>query len=297
MAGSRPSATGRMIRPKAVVRRFLPERIYRVYRKKKIAREVSDYTPRIVTHNYAGVRLTIELRDGLGEGWYDHDWPQLPELDRLRAHGLRAGARVIDIGAHQAVVALIVAQTVGNEGQVIAVEAERHNVRAAARNRELNGVQNLEIVHAAGAAREGTVLFAEGLNGHVANEGSRWGKVEVTTTTVDGLAALHGPPDIVIVDVEGFESEVLEGAGATIANGAATFLVEVHVNHGLDGPAELIMAPFVDGYDLAIAPVEQDSDVFVPYRSGSPVLCDRFFLLATPKAGAAARRPARSIVD
>jgi FkbM family methyltransferase len=273
----------RMTRLKQLVRRLLPDRAYRVYRRRKIAAEVAGYERRIVSHLYGATRLTVELCDPLGEGWYDRDWPALPELERLRAHGLRPGARVFDVGAHQAVVALMLADAVGDGGHVIAVEAEPHNARAAERNRQLSGVENLEIVHAAGAAKEGTVLFAEGLNGHVEDEGSAWGKVEVAAVTVDGLAARYGRPDVVLVDVEGFEGEVLDGAEATIAAGGVTFLVEVHVNHGLGAAPERIAERFDAGYQLAVAPVEQDLDVFEPYVADSPVVRDRFFLLATPR--------------
>lgn len=272
-----------MSRVKHLARRMLPSRAYRVYRRWKIAREVSRYRPRIVTHVYGGTQLTIELRDPLAEGWYDRDWPMMPELERLRAAGLQPGARVLDVGAHQGIVALMLADAVGNSGHVIAVEAEPHNVRAAERNRELNGVQTLQIVHAAGAAEEGTVLFAEGLNGRVDNDGGAWGKIEVAAVTVDGLAVRYGRPDVVLLDVEGFEGDVLDGATHTIAARHATFLVEVHVNHGLKVPPERIVECFGSGYRLAVAPVEQEQDVFVSYTSGCETVRDRFFLLATPR--------------
>src|ERR1044072_9784111 len=97
---------------KAVARFVLPSRLYRLYRQHKIAALIARYPTRRVTHTYGGVRLTIELPDGLAEGWYDRDWPRLPELERLRAHGLAAGASVFDVGAHQGVVALLLARAV-----------------------------------------------------------------------------------------------------------------------------------------------------------------------------------------
>jgi tRNA A58 N-methylase Trm61 len=56
----------------------------------------------------------------------------------LAGSRLKAGARVFDLGAHQAVVALMLSQLVGHEGEVIALEAERHNFEVAERNRKLN---------------------------------------------------------------------------------------------------------------------------------------------------------------
>jgi FkbM family methyltransferase len=253
-----------------------------VYRKRIVARRVVRHETRLATHDYGGTRLTLELADGLAAAWYDHDWTMPPELARLLEHGLRPGARVFDIGAHQAVVALMLAEVVGLEGSVVAVEAEPHNVRIAERNRVLNDARNLEIVHAAGAARPGTVLFAESLNGHVEQGGRSWGKVRVRALTVDELAASRGRPDVVLVDVEGFEGEVLEGSAATIAEHHATFLVEVHVGHGLDRPVREILAPFAAGYRLLVAPGEGDVDRFVPVDEGADVMAERFFLLAVP---------------
>ena len=267
---------------KRLVRRLLPDGVHDVYRQRRITRGIERFTPREVTHTYGVTTLTVALADSLAEGWYDHDWPALPELERLRDHGLAPGARVFDIGAHQGVVALMLADAVGPSGHVLAVEAEPHNARVAERNRRLNDARNLEVIHAAGAATSGSVLFAESLNGHVADRGRRWGKVEVPAVTVDELAARHGAPDVVIVDVEGFEGEVLAGAAGTIAARRTTFLVEVHVGHGLDRPAEAIVACFDASWRLLVAPATAETDRFAPYRRGDAALGERFFLIAAP---------------
>ncbi len=46
--------------------------------------------------------------------------------------------------------------------------------------------------------------------------------------TIDGLASRFGLPDVVLIDVEGYESHVLAGAANTLALGATDFLVEIH---------------------------------------------------------------------
>jgi hypothetical protein len=98
--------------------------------------------------------------------------------------------------------------------------------------------------------------------------------------TVDELATRFGAPDVVIVDVEGFEGEVLAGAAYTIAAGRSTFLVEVHVGHGLDRPPEEILAVFGASYRLMVAPAEGGTDRFRDYQNEPDTLSDRFFLIA-----------------
>lgn len=240
--------------------------------------------PRQVSHVYGGTPLRIELSDGLAEGWYDRDWPQLLELEMLKRNGLTAGSLVFDVGAHQGVVALMLADVVGPHGRVVAVEAEPHNARAAERNRELNHAGNITVLHAAGAAQVGTLRFTEGLNGRVLPAGARWGTVEVPAVTIDGLAERFGPPDCVVIDVEGFEASVLAGARETIESGKALFLVEVHVGHGLESPPQEIAACFGADYRLFAAPEPSDGRPFRAYTTTLDVNRDRFFLGAVPTA-------------
>jgi FkbM family methyltransferase len=259
---------------------MLPHSLYRRYRKRKIGFSIARYDPHEVTHVYGGCTLRVHLADPLAEGWYDHDWKEPAAMPFLREHGvLVPGARIFDIGAHQAVLALMLTRNVGDSGQVVAVEAEPHNARIAAVNRERNGAGNLTIIHAAGAAEKGFTSFAEGLNGHI-DQRTASGNVTVPTVTVDGLAAEHGVPDLVLIDVEGYEGNVLKGARRTLANGSTSFVVEVHDTIADYGGSSRAIADCFLGFDRYIA--INDDDPFEALRGPPPE--KRFFLLAIPRA-------------
>lgn len=267
---------------KRVVRRVLPRPLYDSYRRRRIAYLVAHYEPRQVEHVYGGTPLRLELADGLAEGWYDRDWAPLPELEMLKSNGLASGGLVFDIGAHHGVLALMLADVVGSDGRVVAVEAEPHNARAAERNRDLNDADNIVVLHAAGAAESGSVRFTEGLNGRVAPSGGRWGTVMVPAVTIDDLSKRYGPPACVVIDVEGFETSVLMGARQTIRDAQAMFLVEVHVGHGLDCAPQRIASCFGSEYRLLAAPGVSDGKPFRKYCADSSINLGRFFLIAVP---------------
>ena len=264
--------------PKTLARRLVPHPLYRRYRRRKVASLIAGYTPREVTHTYGGHTLRVRLTDPLAEGWYDHDWGQLEAISFLRKQRvLVPGANIFDLGAHQGIVALMLAREVGRTGQVVAIEAEPHNARVAAANRELNDAENLTVLHAAGAASAGTISFAEGLNGQI-DEHTAAGNVEVAAVTIDGLAREHGTPDLVLIDVEGYEGEVLEGAGETLAGGSTSFLVEVHeALSSYGGRADEIVELFA-GFQRFVA--VEDDDPFLALEGPPPP--GRFFLIAIP---------------
>lgn len=273
------TATSASRHMKQLLRAITPKPMWTWLRVLRIRLTFATYKRRRVRHNYGGHELELELVDPMGADWYDHDWPELQEIAFLKRYRLRSGARVFDIGAHQCLVAMMLAKAVGPEGKVLAVEANPDNCAAGERNRELNGVDNCAILHAAGASHSGVLVFNRGQDGQVDDGTGQWGRMEVKAVSIDDLAAEYGRPDVLFIDVEGFECAVLEGAKQTLASRPDCF-VEVHINAGLEvfgGSVEKILAQFPAGYQFFMAPPEC---AFVPFREGSEVLRSRFFLLA-----------------
>lgn len=245
---------------------------------------VATYKPRRVTQHYGGVELTISIEDPLAEGWYLTAPKQVyPEIVAAREHRLSPGATAFDIGAHQAVVALIIADLVGSKGAVVAVEADRHNVRVARRNVELSGADHVTVVEAACTSHSGTVTFHEGLNGRIL--AGRTGNHLTRAVTIDELAGEHGMPDVVYLDIEGHEGAALRGA-AKVLEAGATFVIEVHAEHQLQeaGGSVTQLADVLGEHGYRFAILRE-----LEWEEGSPMreveaaelpANERFFLLA-----------------
>ncbi len=269
---------------KQVVKSMVPKPLWNQLRMLRLRYTLASYKRRRVRHNYGGNEFEIELADPMGAGWYDRDWPELAEIALLKQHGLRPGARVFDIGAHQCVVALMLSKAVGPEGSVLAVEANPENCAAGEQNRKLNGIENCQILHAAGAAQSGTVIFNRGQNGHMDDGSGDWGQMEVKAFSIDDLASQHGAPAVLFIDVEGYECELLRGALKTLAAKPDCF-IEVHVGAGLEkfgGSVKQLLSFFPPQYRFLVAPPE---GAFTPLCEDSAVLKERFFLVAIGSGG------------
>jgi FkbM family methyltransferase len=270
------------VHPLAWARSAVPEPVRRLGRRRREARRrerLLDVEPTIVERSYGGVPLHVAIQDTVARDWYGSGWPVLPEIELLRTSQLRSGALVVDVGAHQGVLAMILARAAGTDGRVIAVEPSEHNVRVARENLARNCVANVEVVEAVATARPGTARFDGGLNGRVGVG------TEVTAVTVDGL--LYGRRvDVVVIDVEGHETQVLAGARAALAaDPPADWFVEVHVGCGLEasgGSVDELLACFSpERYALHMSDGTQYG-AFVPFDRHHPMTRSRFYLVALP---------------
>ena len=241
-------------------------------------------------HQYGGAAFRVHLTDPTAEKWYDVDWPRLAEIDLLKKHRLTAGATVFDIGAHQGIVALMLAQLVGGGGRIIAVEANQHNADVAQRNALANQAGQVAVVEAAVARTAGEIVFNQGLwNGQVDDGRGEKGGTKVRAVTVDALANEYGQPDVLYIDVEGYECEVLAGAANVLSNRPDCF-VEAHVGIGLEnlgGSVGRLESFFPkEHYTLYMKPDQADRD-WEPFSTDSAVTHERFFIVAIARTAGA----------
>ena len=245
------------------------------------------FKPRMVRHRYGAYDFQIEIVDFDGQGWYDMDLPELAsEIELFKTSKLRPGAKVINAGANQCIQAMMLAKEVEPSGFCWALEPNNHNVKAGRRNAELNGIQNMEVIEAAVSSTPGTVLFNSSMNGRVSQDGSEPGAHSVKAITIDGLAAEKGTPQLLYIDVEGFECEVLKGAQETLQSCRPDCYVEVHLQMGLErfnGSVEKVLSFFPrTQYELFFN--GGDGAAYQPVLDPADLPKKRFYLAALAKS-------------
>ena len=102
----------------------------------------------------------------------------------------------------------------------------------------------------------------------------------MTSLTTDDLAEQFGHPDLLFIDVEGYECEVLSGSAETLLR-RPDCVVEVHTQVGLEtlgGSPEQTLSYFpADDYTIYTALQEQ---CFQEHQPGATLPRQRFYLVA-----------------
>ncbi len=152
---------------------------------------------------------------------------------------IRAGMTCFDVGANVGAYVLQLAHWSAPSGKIVAFEPNQGARDVLAQHILWNALTSrVQVVPAAIAAEPGEqTLFAEGASGmsrlaEPNNSLAQTARSErVTVTTVDAFcAAGNAPPDVLLIDIEGFEIEALRGARATILSHRPLIVVEMHPN-------------------------------------------------------------------
>jgi len=210
---------------KQVVMRYLPAEVQKHARSLIRGLRRRRFTQRIIVRRYGDFDVTICLVDQKSASWYDQERDFEPEIAALRRHRLKPGAIVFDLGAHQGVVATALAKLVAPDGRVVALEASPRDASAARRNVQLNSCTNLTVINAAVADRVGELQFESKGLVHSGNRGEP--TVTVPARTIDDLAFEFGSPDVLFIDIDGYEVHALRGAQRVLSTRPDCY-IEVH---------------------------------------------------------------------
>jgi FkbM family methyltransferase len=154
---------------------------------------------------------------------------------------LSVGATFVDIGANIGLHSLYATMLVGKTGHVLALEPHPVTLSLFNRNLEVNGLlDSVTVLPLAASHEDDKPTKFEYFNEHPAMSGLKVSPeilskfngtvetIDVTTITIDSLLERQNViPDLVKIDVEGFEYSVIQGCVRTIANHPKVqFLIE-----------------------------------------------------------------------
>jgi FkbM family methyltransferase len=205
--------------------------------KSLVRRAVPGLSQTVAAYDGGRSAIHADLRTPLGLGLYRYgQWdPDIGLVGRL----LDRGDSFVDGGAHVGLFTLVAAARVGSEGRVLCFEPTSATRDRLARNVELNGFHNVEIVPAALSSAEGSAafrvfdVFGSGLN-HLGPVDAEGGRLEtVAVTTLDTALAQRGYERVSLVklDLEGAEHAALLGAQRTLAELRPDLLMEIEPTH------------------------------------------------------------------
>lgn len=135
---------------------------------------------------------------------------------------LRPGDTYVDVGAHVGYHSLVAARLVGEGGRIVSIDPQPYNCAKILANAELNRFTNITVIAAAADEADGFISLKSQsrqdkarltLAGPGVNDGAL--TFVVPKITLRWLIETYDlrPVNLLKVDVEGFELEVLNGAG------------------------------------------------------------------------------------
>lgn len=182
----------------------------------------------------------------------DFWFPSIPEddvMDQYTAYYKpQAGDIVWDVGAHAGATTYFLSKMVGPTGMVFAFEPDEGNFEYLTRNIEYHQLSNVTPVKKALARTSGTAQFYmdgtmnAGLAEFLTYPGRSRSSYQTVTTVsfADACSELGGAPRFVKLDIEGAETDVIDGARDFLRNNAIEFAIETEGSDGGEPKSETL---------------------------------------------------------
>jgi FkbM family methyltransferase len=184
---------------------------------------------------YEGYSLFVyPKKQGIHYDLFLNKFREKKATELVKTQLLHQGDVVLDIGANIGYYALLESYLVGNKGMVYAVEPVTDNFTLLSKNIRFNGISNIEATQVAmgDENKTATMFLSHKPNWHTLSETSARtkgfvGVEDVQLTTIDNFLRGRRKPDIIRMDVEGYELQILKGSSETLKKGMP-LLIEVH---------------------------------------------------------------------
>jgi FkbM family methyltransferase len=195
---------------------------------------ILTFSPYSIQRTVQGEPITFYIADVIGEEWYTNLKEDVPEIRWLKEH-ISKGDYVVDCGAHHGLMAVLFGKWVGPAGSVTTFEALPTNADVVKKNISLNNLQCVTVRNEAVGKEVGTISFTLDSNASVATSADKK-TIQVPVVNLD--SALNNKPDLLKIDVEGFEMEVVKGASEILKSKPA-LAIEIHCIMYRDPVAEV----------------------------------------------------------
>jgi FkbM family methyltransferase len=251
------------------------------------------FRPHVLDKRYDNVRFRFLVGSPEGQEWYgkfvDNRLykPMGRELAWLK-RAVREGNWVADVGAHHGYFTVLLAHWVGSDGNVVAFECLPENAAIASYNARINRLGNVHIVAKAVGAKSGTVEIGTTSAGIRVERLAQPELIPVDLVSLDGFFD-DRYPDLLKIDVEGYELDVLKGAKHCLAR-RPSIALEFHCFKYEEPRAEvqriLDLLP-TEGYEFMLAPEAGEALVnFAIDEHAAAVIAKQYnpHLYATPVA-------------
>lgn len=182
-----------------------------------LTRLVRLYRRGMFVHQVGAFRMNIDLKQRIDTNiYFTGGW----EPDTVATIGklVPAGGVALDVGANIGFIILVLAGCVGERGRVIGFEPTAWTYRRLRANVELNGLAQIETVHAglsdaAELCEEADIPYGYWLDNTVATE-----RQSIRMLTLDGYLAEHPVErlDFIKCDTDGMEEKVFVGGIETL---------------------------------------------------------------------------------
>jgi|SRR5215469_3708949 len=214
---------------RSFVKKVSPAPIARLARRLLLWQQRSQFRPYKVTKIIQGESFPFYIADNTAELWYRGDEGSVyEELAFIRDRMLSPSDLVFDVGSHHGLHTICMAR---HSARVVAIEPNPHNLLVLEKNVRLNRLNNVTLCQTAVGDSRGKITLLEDSNqggvlpGRVGSLPTRHVKLQ----TLDTIAHDHGFPQLLKIDVEGFEAAALRGA-SEILRTRPKIAIEIHVD-------------------------------------------------------------------
>lgn len=184
-----------------------------------------------VTRRIGDVKIKFPAR---WSRWYDKNYE--PETFAFLRENVKAGATVLDLGAHMGLFSVVMSQTVGRDGRVFSFEPTPSTRDVLKEVVKLNGCDHNVEVRSEAVSRQKGKLFFYDTGDEVSNANSlvqterSLNKIEIDTISLDEFVAERNLKkiDCLKIDVEGAELDLLEGAKNVFTKMRPAALLSLH---------------------------------------------------------------------